>query len=75
MSVMNYKCPSCGAPIEFNPRLGKFKCGYCFTEHTEEELTAYLEKLQAKTTAADESAGDASAGHNVAPESGTGNDS
>ena len=75
MSVMNYKCPACGAPIEFNPRLGKFKCGYCFTEHTEEELTAYLEKLQAKTAAAEESAGDASAGHNAVPESGTGNDS
>ena len=74
MSVMNYKCPACGAPIEFNPRLGKFKCGYCFTEHTEEELTAYLEKLQAKTAAADESVDTSSAGHNAAPESGTGND-
>ena len=61
MSVMNYKCPACGAPIEFNPRLGKFKCGYCFTEHTEEALTAYLEKLQAKTAAADGSAADTAA--------------
>lgn len=58
---MNYKCPACGAPIEFNPRLGKFKCGYCFTEHTEEALTAYLEKLQAKTAAADGSAADTAA--------------
>ena len=56
MSVINYKCPACGAPIEFNPQLGKFKCGYCFTEHTEEELTAYLEKLQAKTAGADSNA-------------------
>ena len=56
MSIINYKCPACGAPIEFNPRLGKFKCGYCFTEHTEEELTAYLEKLQAKTAGADSNA-------------------
>ena len=61
MSIINYKCPSCGAPIEFNPRLGKFKCGYCFTEHTEEALTAYLEKLQAKTAAADGSAADTAA--------------
>ena len=75
MSIINYKCPSCGAPIEFNPQLGKFKCEYCFTEHTEEALTAYLEKLQAKTATAEESAGDASAGHNAVPESGTGNDS
>ena len=52
MDIINYKCPACGAPIEFNPRLGKFKCGYCFTEHTEEELTAYLEQLQAKAAAA-----------------------
>lgn len=75
MSVMNYKCPACGAPVEFNPRLGKFKCGYCFTEHTEEELTAYLEKLQAKTGTADDSAADASAGNNAAAESGTENSS
>ena len=61
MSIINYKCPSCGAPIEFNPRLGKFKCEYCFTEHTEEALTAYLEKLQAKTAAADGSAADTAA--------------
>lgn len=61
MSIINYKCPSCGAPIEFNPQLGKFKCEYCFTEHTEEALTAYLEKLQAKTAAADGSAADTAA--------------
>lgn len=42
MSVTNYKCPACGAPIVFNPKLGGFKCEFCFTEHTEEALTAYL---------------------------------
>ncbi|MGP1594558.1 MAG: hypothetical protein ACTTH8_04850 [Treponema sp.] len=46
MSVTNYKCPACGAPISFNPKVGGFKCEFCFSEHTEEALTAYLESLK-----------------------------
>ncbi len=28
-SIQNFPCPSCGAPMEFNPTVGKLKCGYC----------------------------------------------
>ena len=48
MSIENYKCPSCGAPISFDPKTGGFKCDYCFSSYTEEELTKYMEDLKAK---------------------------
>ncbi|MGL4498447.1 MAG: hypothetical protein ACRC2M_21195 [Planktothrix sp.] len=28
-SIQNFPCPSCGAPMEFNPTGGKLKCNYC----------------------------------------------
>lgn len=36
--VLDNKCPSCGAPIAFNPSIGKFKCDYCESEFTASEL-------------------------------------
>lgn len=30
--VGTYKCPGCGAPIEFNSNVGKLACDYCGTE-------------------------------------------
>ena len=27
--VLDNRCPRCQAPIEFNPKLGLFKCDYC----------------------------------------------
>lgn len=36
--VLDNKCPSCSAPIFFNPKLGKFKCEYCTSEFTLQEM-------------------------------------
>ena len=36
--AMGTKCPSCNASIEFNPTLGKWKCKYCESEFTLEEM-------------------------------------
>jgi DNA-directed RNA polymerase subunit RPC12/RpoP len=36
--VLDNKCPSCGAAIHFKPELGKFKCDYCDSEFSAEEL-------------------------------------
>lgn len=36
--VLDNKCPSCQAPIEFNPKLGLFKCEYCGKEYSADEL-------------------------------------
>jgi len=41
MSIKSYKCPSCGAGILFKPSLNKFKCDYCLSEYTEEEIEKY----------------------------------
>lgn len=36
--VLDNKCPSCGAAIHFKPELGKFKCDYCDSEFSAEQL-------------------------------------
>ena len=38
MATQSYKCPSCGAGLEFKPELQKFKCDYCYSEYTEKEI-------------------------------------
>ncbi len=42
--ALDNKCPSCKAPIFFSPSLGKWKCDYCGSEFT-------LEEIEAKTNA------------------------
>ncbi|TYQ16690.1 UNVERIFIED_CONTAM: replication restart DNA helicase PriA [Acetivibrio alkalicellulosi] len=37
-SVNAYKCPSCGAPLEFQPATQNWKCNYCLTEHEKEHF-------------------------------------
>lgn len=44
--MANYKCPNCGAPIVFKPEIGGFKCDYCFSSYSEQELTAAIEKAK-----------------------------
>lgn len=39
--ALDHKCPSCMAPIFFNPKLGKWKCEYCNSEFTLEELKKF----------------------------------
>lgn len=36
--VIDNQCPSCNAPLFFNATLGKFKCEYCDSEFTIEDL-------------------------------------
>lgn len=40
MSVVAYKCPSCGAGIGFDAEKQKFVCEYCLSAYTEAELQA-----------------------------------
>ncbi|MGP1439186.1 MAG: hypothetical protein ACTTJ3_00405 [Treponema sp.] len=65
MNVENYKCPSCGAPISFNPKTAGFKCDYCFSTYTEEELSLYMEELKARKEAANEGSFEDSEGEKV----------
>lgn len=46
MAIKSYKCPSCGAGIEFKPALQKFRCDYCLSEYTEEEIAQIYKDLE-----------------------------
>lgn len=39
--ALDNKCPGCGAPIHFNPTEGKWKCEYCNSIFTLEEMQKY----------------------------------
>ncbi len=39
--AINNKCPACSAPIAFNPTLNKWKCEYCLSEFTLEDMQKY----------------------------------
>ena len=36
--AMDHKCPACGAPLLYITKLAKWKCDYCDTEYTLEDL-------------------------------------
>ena len=44
METVDHKCPSCTAPLPFNPEIQKWKCEYCGNEYTLEELEKYEKK-------------------------------
>ena len=39
--ALDNKCPSCGAPLKYNAKTNNFKCEYCFSEFTLEDLKKY----------------------------------
>ncbi|HPF83758.1 MAG TPA: DNA helicase PriA [Bacilli bacterium] len=39
--ALDNKCPACHAPILFNPKLGKWKCDYCNSEFSLDEMKKY----------------------------------
>lgn len=41
MEALDHKCPSCTATLPFDPTLQKWKCSYCGSEYTLEELERY----------------------------------
>ncbi len=40
MSVISYKCPNCGGDLRFDPSSQKYKCEYCISFFSQEELEA-----------------------------------
>ena len=44
MAVVSYKCPCCGAGIAFDSEKQLFKCEYCLSEFTQEQLEAQTPK-------------------------------
>ena len=48
MAVIQYKCPNCGGPLQFDPESGKYTCEYCRGVFTQEELDEQTAKEEAK---------------------------
>ena len=44
--TMNFKCPSCGAYLEFDPGKNAFACGYCGSEFSEAQLREFSASQQ-----------------------------
>ncbi len=38
MDTLQYKCPNCGAELQYKADRQKFGCDYCLSEYTEEEI-------------------------------------
>ncbi|MBE6754270.1 MAG: TFIIB-type zinc ribbon-containing protein [Ruminococcaceae bacterium] len=49
MSIVSYKCPRCGGGMKYDPDVG-FKCEYCLSVSTQEELDAYYASQAAEET-------------------------
>lgn len=49
MSLLNYKCPSCGASINYDANSDKGLCDFCSSVFTLEELEEYAKKDGAST--------------------------
>lgn len=50
-SVVTFKCPSCGAYLEFEPGTQQLSCPYCLQSFTEEELRNLQEERSAQSEA------------------------
>lgn len=48
MPSVSYKCPSCGGELEFRPDTQDFRCAYCLSAFTKEELDALFAEMEAK---------------------------
>ncbi len=53
MSLHTYKCPSCGAPLKWEPNAGRIACEYCKGNFSVEEVEAFNQELQAKEAVAE----------------------
>lgn len=50
MATMDYKCPNCGGPLQFNPDKQMFSCEYCFSDFSPQQVQAmYAQQEQSET--------------------------
>jgi len=47
MAIITYKCPNCGGDLKFEPDIGKYKCEFCDSVFTQEELDKIAEVASA----------------------------
>lgn len=46
MGTVNYNCPSCAAPLTFNPERQRFCCDYCLSEFSPEKIQQLYAKRE-----------------------------
>lgn len=66
LKTVTYQCPNCNAALEYDNALGKFKCRYCDSEFTEQDIKKHFaenenlslsqENLEAERAAAQDEA-------------------
>lgn len=44
MGTVNYNCPSCAAPLTFNPQRQRFCCEYCLSEFLRRRFSKFTPK-------------------------------
>lgn len=49
METLSFKCPHCDAPLVFDPDTQKFRCEYCLSAFTREELEAQAAERAAQS--------------------------
>lgn len=42
LKTVTYQCPNCNAALEYDNALGKFKCGYCDSKFTEQDIKKHF---------------------------------
>lgn len=52
MSAISYKCPNCGGDLQFEPETQQYKCEYCISSFTQEEMKKV--NTEAKEESADQ---------------------
>lgn len=45
MAVISFKCPNCDGELIFDPGTGKYKCEYCYSLFSQEELDAMKQDI------------------------------
>ena len=55
MEALTYKCPNCGGGLIFDPKSGQFKCEFCLSKFSEEELKKHFPDMGVPDAAEPES--------------------
>ena len=50
IKTVTYQCPNCSAALEYNNALGKFKCLFCDSEFTEEDIKKRFAENEGRCT-------------------------
>ena len=69
MAAITYKCPNCGGGLIFEPNAQKYRCEYCLSDFTQEQLEEIWEK-QKEAEAGDEVQPESEVGMPSEPQSG-----